>query len=432
MSQRENAAQQIALLLFVAISVALSASTYLYYRRGEEEFKRAETLSARVAHLEEAHQVLLDERSRLALAIGHPTATPVRDIEETHRQDSAEVAPDEQKKPYRNLLSILADALRGSLSRESDARAREGAALAEIGRQKEDFAERIAAEERRAAEYAKRLAEAENIFARERIRLTEIWDQLAAQLKDKLRQIGEWELKFRDMERSLSQQLAASNRKYETLRDRWERDRVDDLEHPDGLVKDVHARLGVVVINLGKADLLPKGQPFSVYDASAARIKDAKRKGTLEVTRLLDDHSAECKITSDSLKDPILPGDQIHTPLWQPGQSRRFALVAPLDFDNDGKSDYQHIRRLILASGGTIDAEVDEQGIRSGQLSVETRCVVVGAPAKKDAPRSEAATRLLDEAKQLGVDSLSAGKFFDLVGHKPPARVVNYSASRPR
>jgi hypothetical protein len=38
----------------------------------------------------------------------------------------------------------------------------------------------------------------------------------------------------------------------------------------------------------------------------------------------------------------------------------------------------------------------------------------------------------LDEAKQLGVDQLSAGKFFDLVGHKPPARVVNYATSQSR
>jgi hypothetical protein len=325
----------------------------------------------------------------------------------------------------------LSDALMKALARIRLPREREAEALVKIGRQREEFSQRLATEESQREELRRQLAEAENMFARERLRLTAIWDDLAAQLKAKLQIIGEWEFKYRDLERTLSNQLAATQRKYDTLRDRWEQARIDDLEHPDGKVIDVNGRLRVATINLGRSDLLPRGQQFSVYDASAARVKGAKRKGTIEVLRIVDDHTSEAKITSDSVREPILPGDQIHTPAWQPGQARHFALVAPLDFDGDGKSDYQTVRNLVLASGGVIDAEVDEQGQRTGELSVETRYVIIGAPARKvETPRGEHAARLLDEAKQFGVDPISVGKFFDLVGYTPPARVVKYGQVR--
>lgn len=432
MHSRENVPLQLALIVFVSLTVMLSVSTYLYFRRSEEELRKSQVLAARVTELESVQRAADQERARLKTVIGHAVTADLKAVEETHARDALDVEPAQhERKPYRGLLSVLADALRNSISRESAAGAREVAALEKIGRQRGEFADRLAQEERRAAGFQRQLAEAENVFARERMRLTALWDQLAQQLEDKLKLLAEWDVKYRRLEQTLTAQLAATQRKYDTLRDRWEAGRIDDLEHADGKVVDVSGRLRMATINLGRADLLPKGQQFSVYDASAPRIKDAKRKGTIEVTRILDDHSAEARITSDSLRDPILPGDQIHTAGWQPGQKRRFALAAPLDWDGDGKSDYQLVRGLILASGGQIDAEVDEEGHRTGQLSVETRYVIVGvAQDKPSQAHGDEVTRLLAEAKQLGVDPLSPAKFFNLVGHVPSARVVKYGGSR--
>ena len=110
--------------------------------------------------------------------------------------------------------------------------------------------------------------------------------------------------------------------------------------------------------------------------------KDAK-KGTIEVTQILGDHLAEARIIDDSLIDPLVPGDKIYTPLWDPGHPERFAIAGKIDIDGDGRDDHERLKNLILLSGGVVDADLQPDGKQTGTMTVDTRDLIIGpAPLK--------------------------------------------------
>src|SRR4029078_6892055 len=96
----------------------------------------------------------------------------------------------------------------------------------------------------------------------------------------------------------------------------------------------------------------------------------AKQKGTIEVTRVLDEHLSEARITSDDPKNPILSGDRIYSPAWHRGKQLHFALTGIIDVNGDGISDLQIVRNLITLNGGVLDAYLNDDGGVEGTMSV--------------------------------------------------------------
>src|SRR5206468_3589557 len=102
--------------------------------------------------------------------------------------------------------------------------------------------------------------------------------------------------------------------------------------------------------------------------------------------------------------NPIMPGDQIFSPTWEPGRAEHFALTGFMDIDNDGGSDRQRIRDLIALNGGVIDAESDDEGKKTGSMSINTKYLVLGDPPKasdlneKESGRIDAYSSMLREA----------------------------------
>ena len=150
--------------------------------------------------------------------------------------------------------------------------------------------------------------------------------------------------------------------------------------------------------------------------------------------RIIDEHTAETRIVEDRLSDLILPGDVVYTPVWKPGQRRRFALVGKLDIDGDGKSDIEKIRGLIRRGGGTIDAVVDETGKQTGEISIDTRFLVMGtmpSGAEAEGAASTRFSKILKQADELGIDRMSLDRFLEQVGYsRGPA--TEQLSSRPR
>src|SRR4029079_19292004 len=94
----------------------------------------------------------------------------------------------------------------------------------------------------------------------------------------------------------------------------------------------------------------------------------AEKKGSIEVTRVLDRHLSEARIIDDNPSKPIMPGDFVYSVAWQPGRSEHFALVGVLDMDDDGKSDHDRIKDVIEMNGGKIDADLRDDGTVVGKL----------------------------------------------------------------
>jgi len=432
MRVRENRGLQLALILFTAVTVVLGISTYTYFHKLQMEKAERRALADQIRQLKSQATKSDEDATKLRTMIGpYRHNIPVEEIAYDHAIDVYEVFPGHEpweKPPYRQLVSHLARTIRTAAAREVEALRREEAREEEIQHRHAEHLREVEILHRSQTELGRDLK-------REQRRLTELrqayvqrCNKLADQLDKKADQIVQWEMKYDQERKSLERALAKVQKRYEMMRRRWEESLPDtDFQRPDGRITTVDGRSRTVLIDLGSDDLLLRGLSFSVFEGPVDNVARAKRKGSIEVIRILDSQSAEARITDDALSDPILPADVVFTPVWQPGQQRHFALAGWIDIDGDGKSDRQKVRDLITSSGGLIDAEVDESGKRTGKITIETRYLVVGRPPEPPTGGEEelrAMGRIINEANQFGVDQMSVRKFLDLMGYQPSAEVV--------
>jgi len=223
----------------------------------------------------------------------------------------------------------------------------------------------------------------------------------------------------------------------DTLRSRLDQVQKVSFEKPDGVVRTVDNSTGVVWINLGEADRLPKGLTFSVYRKSHQGIGRGGEDiiGAIEVTKILGPHLSEARIVEDDIYQPISPADPIYTPLWGVGRPETFAISGIIDLDGDGKSDMDLLRRVIENANAKIDNEVTENGERLGNgLTVHTKFLVLGeSPNIDDAKTDEQRDKMQEllakmkeiseEARLKAVRVIGINDFLSYIGYKPQRRL---------
>ncbi|HEY2841082.1 MAG TPA: hypothetical protein VGJ26_18145, partial [Pirellulales bacterium] len=197
------------------------------------------------------------------------------------------------------------------------------------------------------------------------------------------------------------------------------------FEVADGTIQSVNPFNKTVYINLGKNDNLPRLTNFSVHDFQANTKEGKGLKGSIEVLQIMDDHMSLCRILDEDGANPMVPGDKIYTPLWSSGQKLRFAVLGKIDLNKDGTDDRAMVRDLVSQMGGQIDAEVDNQGKITGELTLDTRYLILGTLVE-DKQAREGAQKLLGQAKTLGVEVIPAVKFFELSGWKDPRQSITF------
>ena len=124
------------------------------------------------------------------------------------------------------------------------------------------------------------------------------------------------------------------------------------------------------------------------------------------------------------MEDPIVPGDKIYTPLWDPGRPEHFAIAGRVDLDGDLRDDRERLRNLIRIGGGVIDAELQPDGSTKGTMTVETRYLVLG-PIDGEKTR-EGYNSMIQTAKQFGADTLMVDKLLDRIGWHESTRLVRF------
>lgn len=150
-----------------------------------------------------------------------------------------------------------------------------------------------------------------------------------------------------------------------------------DPDPPSGEITWVSLPSKTVWINRGRADSLQRGIRFAVYAAESNTAAKAVEKGNIEVTRIVADHQAECRILDDKFADPMTANDKIFTAFWSPGQQNHFAVTGILNLDGDGHNQVNTAVGLIKNYGGVVDCWLDEQGHRQGQINPGTTQYVV-------------------------------------------------------
>ena len=181
-------------------------------------------------------------------------------------------------------------------------------------------------------------------------------------------------------------------------------------------------------INLGRADALQQLTSFSVYPIDTNDVTEGSKKGSIEVTQVLEDHLSEARIVEDEPGNPIMPGDVIYTPVWAPGEREHFALTDGMDIDGDGRSDIDTVIRIITLNGGVVDTWITDEGERHGAFTDRTRFLVLGdAPTEVSAAeRLKARNDFLQDARGRAITEIQLTDLLNKMGWKNLAPVVRH------
>jgi hypothetical protein len=196
----------------------------------------------------------------------------------------------------------------------------------------------------------------------------------------------------------------------------------------DGKITWVNQKTRTVWLNQGQADGLIRQTSFSVVAANENNPASAPKKAKIEVTSIQGPHLSEARIVDDDIRNPIMPGDQILSPVYSPGRAQHFALAGFMDLNKDGLSDRATVRDMIRMNGGVIDAEVADDGTITGEITSFTNFLVKGDRAT-DKTVTEAVMNGIQaiekQAKTYAVRTMSLGDLIIQMGYQSPDRVVN-------
>ena len=204
----------------------------------------------------------------------------------------------------------------------------------------------------------------------------------------------------------------------------------------DGLISWVNQKERKVWINIGEADALRPQVTFSVYSGDEADALKADTKGSIEVTKILSPHMAEARITNDVPTRPLMEGDKVYSQVWNRGRQVGFALAGVMDMDGDEKSDIEELKSVIALNNGKVDAQPGENGMVDGEMTVDTRYLILGNFPESSVANAEsqrqAWQKMTESADRLGIETITLDEFLNLMGWKADRKTVNLgSTARP-
>lgn len=446
MASRENQGLQVALILFVMMTVVLMVTTYMFYRQAEEQRGRAAAAENTVQAAQDERDKAVFQAQALRFMVGASELTR-QDIDRQLDSDPEMkkmfaqfdedmnlygVGLEANRLNYRELPRQIIDAIQ-TRNKEVTSRTRQTVSLATQLKDTETSA-------------SERITLADN--ARDAAK-TDLNQQTKA-FNDKVAELNAKQAEALNKYQTVSAQVAQAQQKaasqinaaqtqvkqMETIiLNQKQRIRAEQPKPPkvaDGLVTLTNAEGGFVLINLGSADNLKVRTTFNVYEAGEIDLENADVKGKIEVTAILDDHRAKARITdTGETGNPILSDDVIYSEVFDPGQSLHVALAGFMDLNNDGRSDREYVKMKLINSGATIDAELRDDGVPKGRVGDQTSYLVIGerpGPNASEEFRREFGL-LTDQAADRGMEVVTAPEILRLIGWKPEARKVTLGAN---
>jgi hypothetical protein len=438
MASRESQGLQVALILFVMITVVLAVTTYLYFRKSEEKIRQADVAvkEAKDAKANEAsmqfklqllkHMLGYDRKTDpelVSIKAGIGADPQMEEIMANYDQDIAMYGGGlpGQNLDYRSLPGILISTINDRNKNLADASTSHEKLVtehkAELDEQKQLAASAVKVRDDKVAE----LEQERLKFNTDRTRITQENQRVASVLPARQKEFEQTTGAMQEKIAELTRARINLINQNDILREQRAKETQTTYERPAGEIVLVNSAANTVWINLGLADGLQRQMTFSVFDKNATGLVEENIKGRIEVTKVTEPHRAEARILEDVMTDPILRNDKIYSPSFKKGQKTRFALAGVLDIDGDGKSDQNKVKSLITLNGGEVDAELLEDGSIAGEMTNETRYIVKGEiPDERDAKAFlDGFTRMTEKASELGVTSISVDRLLDFMGYRP-------------
>lgn len=428
MAARENQGLQIALIIFVMLTIILSVTTFIFFNNYKSE---ADPLNGkRVAAEKKAQEAIevartaQDERNSLMRIVGYPETDKREEFEtkakaEIQRfNDFFKLNLPEDSRSFMQLVDALAktiDAKNKELVAAKSANEQLNQALKE---EQDKFNVAISTHEKDKTQAVQNEKTAVDNFTKQVAALSQSKEQALGKIAETNKELSQTKAataaELKKMSEKLTQSLSTIEAKAEKIKELTQ----GEPTVPDGRIEWVNARDNIVFVNVGSADGLQRRVLFSVYDKNATSAENAVKKGSIEIVDIRGPHLAQARILENTNSNPIVPGDIIYTPIWHPGQTQHFAIAGFIDFDNDLVSDREKLKDLIAYNGGIVDAEVDEKAKIIGQMTSSTQYLILGdPPTEKDEKGTDSYTVMRREASNLGVPTIQLDAFLNQIGY---------------
>ena len=427
---RENQGLQIALIILVILTIGLMVATFFGWKGYQQEFIRANEMDNAKAQAQAAVSSTQSEANELKQMMGFQSADTLAVIQAEKDNDMRKYAGtiDKNGQVYREVVKQL----HTQLAQVSVARAAELVAVQDLKTRNEGLEE---AKKQQIQVATKRAADAEAERDKERTahnanraQLQEQNQGLQARVAETRKDADEQLATMQEKLGNANQRLAVNNKLLASRNKKLDDILKPTFEVADGKIQWVNQRAGTAWINLGHADALARQTSFAVYSSDTGDVTDAGNKGSVEVTQIHGPHLSEVRIVDDTITDPIMPGDLIHTPVWTPGQRQRFALGWRVDVDDDGKSDLELVRNVITMNGGVIDFWIGNDGESHGEMTTNTRYLITGdEPSVNERPEIiRAHSDVTSRATELGIRSMPVSELLARMGWTNQSPVVRY------
>lgn len=167
-------------------------------------------------------------------------------------------------------------------------------------------------------------------------------------------------------------------------------DRQDNAQNElvsDGQVLQARVTAGFVIINRGLDQDLRSGTRFQVYNRVGGRNM---LKGEIEVVRVEQRQSLARVLTEITADHPIIPGDHLHNPIYNPEETKIFVIKGEF-----ARFNHPELASFIQEVGGVVDREI----------STRSHYLVAG----------ENAAEAIEAARLYGVTILSEDQLLDFV-----------------
>ncbi len=429
MASRESTGIQIGLILSVIVNVGLGVTAFIFQKDIQEA--QAKVKSAETARAE----------AETGKRAAEETSNKVKSIVGAEEKDDAKVLDakfEEDKKNYADPRVLSNPEAAGKLIYH-DLLVAQAAKLAslndQIAKANADKVVQVAGKEQvvvvKTGEAAKSDAEknatvvastqVKAAFDAELAKIREAYLAVEKKYSDSIAKIDKDKDVLKGTITDLQSKLAKAEKLYAESKDMDTAGHQDNFEWSQGKVTYINQLENTCYINLGRDDLLRKGISFNVYPPRVTNVHKATPKGSIEVIDVSEAHVALCRLVHSELHDPILPGDEIYTLAWTPGQHQHFGINGFIDIDGDRVSDRKKVHDLINLYGGIVDAELDEKGSVSGSLTVGTRYLIEGErPNEKSSEQVRIGfSKIHGDAERMRVEVISVEKFLKLVGYVP-------------
>lgn len=444
MARAENQGLQIALIVFVMLTIVLAVVTFMYVRSFQEARAEATKLkdtarddNARAMDMQKEITLLkemlgVDPKTIVgATEADEKAALTVKKTFETDMQQFAATLPPE-KQHYRDALESIWQTNQELFTASTELQNNYKQLQDQFTRREEERDKQIKEFRDKADEQAKDTVDQRGKFEEDRSKVNATSEDLNTRLAQKDAEKGQiadaaakQEQVFKGEIKTLSTDNMLKNEKLRKLQ-------TSQFEVAQGEVVMVNPhKKGTVYLNLGSADQLIPLVTFSVHDAGANTALGDGLKARIEVTQILGDHMSMCRVLEEDLANPIAQFDKVYTPLWHPGQRTHFGIFGNIDLDGDCEDDRELVRDMITSVGGVIDAEMDAQGKITGNIDINTRYLLEGK-IPKDRNAVDGAALLISKAELAGTERMPMTKFIEQSGWKDPRQVVKFGRNGTR